>query len=381
MQTIQCVLNATSQAADKLQALVAMKPNLVFVFGAPQYFESCEIIAELSDALVGVPWLGCSTAGEIFHTGVGEDSLVVTGLRFTKPVSLRLATSDCPDMSHSRAAGVALATQLAADDLAGVFLLAPGVHINGSEVIVGARSALNDGVRLSGGLAGDGAAFVRTFTVLNGVVSQSSLVGVGLGGPNVRFLNGSYGGWNPFGPLRTVTRSTGNILFEMDGEPALALYKRYLGEYASGLPATGLLFPLAIIDSQDESKLLIRTLIGVDEAVGSLIFAGDIPPGAAVRMMQASVNSLVDGAQTAAETAASMMQGEEPGLALLVSCVGRKLVMAGRTEEEVEAVADAFGRGAMVTGFYSHGEISPGAVGTDCHLHNQTMTVTYLSEK
>jgi hypothetical protein len=96
--------------------------------------------------------------------------------------------------------------------------------------------------------------------------------------------------------------------------------------------------------------------------------------------MHASTDALVDGAEAAAEAAKAMHAGDQQGLALLVSCVGRKLVMGGRVDEEVEAVADVFGRGATLAGFYSYGEISPFSPAVECKLHNQTMTITYIAE-
>lgn len=373
--------------AEVLAPIVALAPQVVMVFAAPAYFTAPGFMDAVATSLGEIPWLGCSTAGEVFHIGVDEESFVATGIRFDAPVRLRLASARCADMEASRAAGAALASRLAADDLTALFLLSPGVLVNGSEIIAGVRAEIGSDAVFSGGLAGDGSAFVRTYTVLNGTVSDRDLVGLGFYGEQLAVLTGSYGGWQTFGPVRTVTRSAGNVLYEMDGEPALALYRRYLGDYADGLPGTGLLFPLALLGSDRDTGAadpgcgLIRTLTGIDDAAGSLIFAGDIPQGQQVRMMQASVNALVDGAQKAAETAAAMLEAPASGLALLVSCVGRKLVMAGRTEEEVEAVADTFGQHATVAGFYSYGEISPGTPGTDCRLHNQTMTITYLVER
>jgi hypothetical protein len=169
-------------------------------------------------------------------------------------------------------------------------------------------------------------------------------------------------------------------MHELDGEPALEIYRRYLGEHAAGLPASGLLFPFAVLGEDHREVGLIRTILGIDEATRSLVLAGDIAQGGSVRLMHASTNALIEGAQAAADAAAVMLTERRPSLALLVSCVGRKLVMGGRVDEEVEAVARVFGQGAAIAGFYSNGEISPFVGAPECRLHNQTMTITCLSE-
>jgi len=162
----------------------------------------------------------------------------------------------------------------------------------------------------------------------------------------------------------------------------LSLYKRYLGDYASGLPATGLLFPLQMLDENHAATGLIRTIMSIDEAEGSLILAGDVKQDGYLRLMQASTENLVDGAEAAGTQVRQRLPGDSaPGLAILVSCVGRRLVMGDRVEEEVEAVTEHLGDDTLSCGFYSYGEISPFTTTTDCKLHNQTMTVTFLGER
>jgi hypothetical protein len=175
-----------------------------------------------------------------------------------------------------------------------------------------------------------------------------------------------------------VTRSRDNVLHELDGEPALDLYKNYLGELASGLPATGLLFPLALRANEQDEKQLVRTILAVDEEAHSLVFAGDVPEGHRAQLMQANFDRLVGGAETAAELA---IPGSVAGdyLTIAISCVGRRLVLGERTEDELEAVCHALPEGNHQVGFYSYGEISPYAGGS-CDLHNQTMTLTVVTE-
>jgi hypothetical protein len=323
--------------------------------------------------------VGCSTAGEISSAGVHAGHCIVTAVRFER-TSLNVASANLADMADSAAAGRRLAEQLQRDDLRAVMVLGQGVGINGSALIEGMKAVLDANVIITGGLAGDEGAFSRTWTIGPAGVSDRAVVAVGLGGPHLRISHGSFGGWEPFGPPRKATRCDGNILYELDGEPALTVYKRYLGDYARDLPASGLLFPFSRLTEDRKATGLIRTILGINEVEGSLVLAGDIQANGYLQLMHASTDSLVRGAEAAAKAAGQMDSQAAAGLAILVSCVGRKLAMGARVDEEVEAVAAALGKNAALAGFYSNGEISPLIPGGDCKLHNQTMTITCLAE-
>lgn len=368
---------------EELGPLVALGPQLLLAFGAVERLDEPGLVAALRAALPGVAMAGCSTAGEIGDEGVSDGTLVLTAVHFDRPV-LRVVQTELQGMDDSLAAGGRLAAQLVpslgGQPLRHVLVLGQGVAINGSALIEGLRRGLGTEVPVSGGLAGDGGRFTRSLTLSGEGVSERQLVALGFHDAGLVVRHGSFHGWQPFGPARRVTRSVGNVLFELDGVPALSVYKQYLGEYAAGLPGTGLLFPFEMLSQDHEAVGLIRTILGVDEEQGSLVLAGDIVENGFLRLMHASTDSLVDGAEVAAKTLFNVGPVAGDKLALLVSCVGRKLVMGARVDEEVEAVADVIGSHAHVTGFYSNGEISPELGTLTCHLHNQTMTITLLAE-
>ena len=110
-----------------------------------------------------------------------------------------------------------------------------------------------------------------------------------------------------------------------------------------------------------------------------MIFAGDVPQDAVAQLMRGHFDRLIEGAAQAALAAKSANGGSEH-LAILVSCIGRKLLLGERIVEEVEAVTATLDEGTAITGFYSYGEISPHPESGRCELHNQTMTITVLSE-
>jgi hypothetical protein len=352
-------------------------PSFVLVFGAREALVGTSALADLRAAWPGVPLLGASTSGEIAGDAVRDGTVVATAVTLAH-TAVRCVSRLLPSAEASVATGHALGEALVGSGLRHVLVFSEGLRVNGSDLARGLHEAVGS-VPVTGGLAGDGAAFGETCVVVDGEARSGEVVALGLYGSRLVTGHGSLGGWDPFGPDRVVTRSAGNVLYELDGESALALYRRYLGPHAERLPASGLLFPLMVLDPSRASGL-VRTILGIDEAAGSLIFAGDVPEGSYARLMRANLDRLIDGATGAASATRSLM-GETPAsLALLVSCVGRKLVLGVRTDEELEVVREVVGPACTLAGFYSYGEISPLTPGARCELHNQTMTISTFAE-
>ncbi|MGZ3770805.1 MAG: FIST signal transduction protein [Bdellovibrio sp.] len=379
MKMKQIQLKKNSKNESEFAALKALAPKMLIIFGDSDEFGPQGLVKEIPAMFPDATIVGCSTAGEISNKGVYDNTVVVTGTHFDSDVKVIPVSETIRKMDDSLECGKRFAQKINREGLKAVFLLGPGLEINGSDVISGIRSVIGDSVALTGGLAGDGGKFQKTFTILNKDIKENAVVGVAIYGKELEITFGSMGGWEPFGPVRKVTRSKGNILYEIDGEPALDLYKKYLGDKAKDLPASGLLYPFALLKDNSDTTGLIRTILGIDAQEHSLILAGDIPQGGLVRLMNSTGKGLVNGAKGAAEETMKKAS-EEEGLAILISCVGRKIVMGQDVEDEVDAVRDVVGD-SVITGFYSYGEICPQSGFSECKLHNQTMTITYLTEK
>lgn len=353
--------------------------QLVLLFGNTSILKQQRYFDEIKKAYPKAHLFGCSTAGEIYGAQVSDDSLVITAVSF-EHTQLSGAKTKITDIEKSFEAGEELAQSLDKEGLTHVLVLSDGLKINGSDLVRGLKEHLPENVAVTGGLSGDGGRFEETLVIWDSPPEKDTVAVLGLYGNRIKVGYGSLGGWDPFGPDRLITRSKGNVLYELDGRSALELYKKYLGEHAKGLPATGLLFPLSLRTKEGETGV-VRTILSVNEEDQSMTFAGDVPEGAYVRLMKANFDRLIDGAVGAAKTSYQAIGSSSPDLALLVSCVGRKMVLKQRVEEEVEGVRDVMGYRTVLTGFYSYGEISPIKAGAECKLHNQTMTVTTLSEK
>ena len=351
--------------------------QLVLLFGCPSLLKQQDLLREIQQAYPNAHLLGCSTAGEISGTRVLDDSLVATAIQFEQTTLHGVRVKPKKGISDFQA-GELLAQELDKGGLVHVFVLSRGVNINGSDLVAGLTRHLPPHVTITGGLSGDGTRFQETLIVWEGKPEAESIVVLGFYSQRLRVSYGSLGGWDTFGPKRLITRSAGNVLYELDGKWALPMYKAYLGEHAQGLPATGLLFPLCLL-TPDGSNPVVRTILSVNEAQHSITFAGDMPLGMHARFMRANFDQLVDGAVGAAKTSYQPIRSS-PDLAVLISCVGRKLVLKQRIDEEVKGVRAVLGDRAVLTGFYSYGEISPFTPGAMCKLHNQTMTITTFSE-
>ncbi|MCW8450604.1 FIST signal transduction protein [Legionella quinlivanii] len=359
--------------------------TLVIVFSSPFFLNYPVPLRQLADIYKKSKIIGCSTAGEIFGSRILDDSLAVAVVKFDK-TPLRLCTAKVSKPSESYKAGELIANELQSKDLRSIFVLSDGLTVNGTALVKGLNDNTKEGLIITGGLAADGSHFNNTWTLCNGEIIDNYVVAVGFYGNYIQVGHASKGGWDIFGPARRITRSEGNILYELDNQPALHLYKEYLGDRAAELPASGLLYPLAIKDGNTKNPVqLVRTILGVDEKTQSLIFAGDMPMGYQAQLMRANFDRLITSANEAGELARNRLYGDDeainsPVLAIAVSCVGRRLLLGERTEEETESTLEALPPLTTQIGFYSYGELSPFNLGS-CELHNQTMTLTTYFER
>ncbi len=374
-------LTWTSSGGWTMNPATEIEPDLVLYFGSREGLACGARFRELQEKFPQAALVGCTTGGQIHQDDVVDDEIAGVAMRFER-TAIRVACESIGSVEHSRQCGRNLAEALAGPGLAGIFVLSDGLNVNGSELVAGLTEKAGPHVPLTGGLAGDGSRFESTLVGANCAPRSRAVAAVGFYGDSIRIGHGSAGGWDVFGPRRNITRSSGNVLFELDGQPALDLYERYLGEEAAGLPGTALLFPLRIHDPRHPEHEVVRTILAIDRDKRSMTFAGDVPEGWVAQLMRGNFNRLAEGAAEAARQARQgLAEGRDwHGVAVLVSCIGRRLLMGQQTAEEIEAAGIELGSHLARLGFYSYGEISPHAQSGICDLHNQTMTVTTITE-
>jgi hypothetical protein len=369
--------STTECAFKKNKDFNPLKCNLIIAFGAYSLLKDNKMYSIIKKEYPNADIIMNTTAGEIYDTEVNDETLSLTAIEFEK-TKIKSADINIEDFKNSFDAGKSIASSFEQSNLKNVIIISDGQKVNGSDLVKGLQSVFSKEIIITGGLAGDGTRFQKTLVGLNEIPTEGKIVAIGFYGNNLEVTYGSVGGWDSFGPERLITKSKDNILYELDGKPALDVYKMYLGDYAKELPSSGLLFPLSI-RYQESERSLVRTILNIDENNKSLIFAGNMPEGFYARLMKANFDSLIEGASNAAGNSISDKR-KSPDLAILISCVGRKLVLDQRIEEEVEVIRATYGKKTAITGFYSYGEISPSFNFMECELHNQTMTITTLTE-
>jgi len=352
-------------------------PDIIFMFGKRIEIQDSNIYNKLRTLYPYSDIVGCSSSGNILDDRLSTANIIAVAI-YLERGSIRVSIRDFLKDDNQIKVGRDLILTLPNENLKHIFILSDGLNINGSQLIEGANIATPKGVSITGGLAGDDENFTETLIRVNGVVKSNRVIAIGFYGKDIRVKSGCFSGWSEFGILRRITKSKANIVYEIDGKPALDLYKRYLGDYAKDLPKSALNFPISIKKNKDDNKNLIRSVLGIDEEKKALIFAGDVPDGYYARLMKASVDGLIDGAMVASKQIGEV---EKEALGLVVSCVGRKLVLNQLVEEELESIREILGDSVSLVGFYSYGELAPFKNSDICELHNQTMTITLIYEK
>jgi hypothetical protein len=353
------------------------KVQLLIGFGENKIVTDAKTFAFLKGKFPNATITLCSTAGEIYGLEATENTLSLTAIEFAT-TTIKKSIVNVSNIKNSLSAGEKLFELLPKENLKLIFILSDGSKVNGSELVKGLNKNNVDNILITGGLAGDGTRFLESSVGLDNIAQSGNIVAIGFYGDKLKVSHGSMGGWETFGLEREITNSKSNVLFEIDHKNALELYKNYLGKYANELPGSALLFPLSLKLS-DSSDSIVRTILAIDEKNQSMTFAGDLPIGSKVKFMKANFDKLIDAASEAATNSLSI-NNMEPKLAILISCVGRKIILSNRIDEEIEAVTKTFGTDTSITGFYSYGEISPLNPLTNCELHNQTMTITCFEE-
>ncbi|MDA9129285.1 FIST C-terminal domain-containing protein [Candidatus Gracilibacteria bacterium] len=354
--------------------------GLVLVFASSKLIQNKQLFTDLQSVYPNAQIALVSTGGEIYGGGVYDESFVVTAFEFTTS-KFFITEEEVLKREESFAAGERVMRKLADQgDVKYTMVFAGGTEVSGTKFVEGLRNVSEGKIPFSGGLAGDGMNFQTTFLGVDRVPDggNNALV-IGFYGEDIEIIGASMGGWDTFGMKQMVTKSEGNVVFELDNEPILDIYERYLGELGAKLPESGIIYPMCV-RNPDTQIPIIRTVVAIDRNDKSITFGGEVPEGCSAQIMKSNYRRLMDGSMSAVRAGTGYIP--KPDAAILISCIGRKLALKHRTPHEIELIHEMLQPCSTITGFYSYGEIGPYEDNqAECYFHNQTMTVLLFTEK
>lgn len=351
--------------------------DLVLIFGNTDILEKGGFYTYFKEKYKNAQIVGSSSSGNILGTKVSDKEVVATAVSLDHG-EIKINTVDFIPDDDLNTVSQNLVKSFPEENLKSIFIISDGLNMNGT-ILAHNVNKEKPNTLISGGLAGDDTRFEKTLIIANDEAKERRVVAIGFYGDKLHVSSGCYAGWDEFGAERIITKSVGNVVYTIDDEPALELHKRYLGDESKNLPGSGLRFPFSIRKDEEDKQFLIRSVLSVDEDEKSMTFAGDVPEGSLARLMKTNIDGLIDGSEMAANRIDQINQ--KSALGLVVSCVGRKLVMNDLTDEELEIIEDTIGQNVHLTGFYSYGELAPFSKEIrSCELHNQTMTLTVIYE-
>lgn len=364
---------------DIKPSATSLRPQLVLCFSPSERYSTLNLKSDLEPHFPEADIVGCSAIGTICGTQVDDDRASLTLMHFEETEVNVVSGQFTPDLNYHEQ-GEQLAQQLRGLGLKHVLLFASGLHANVSAFLDGLSNSLPRQATISGGIASD-TDYSKPLCWHNETTYEQGFVAIGLYSECLQIGYGSFSGYDRFGSLRTITRAQDNCVYEIDGQPALQLYQRYLGDYAAELPNSAQLLPLYLRHPNDNEKSIVRSISGFDEDSGCLFFNGDMPEGNQVYLMKGNADGLIEGALIAALLAKESFRDLwEPEVTLCIAGSGRPMILGPREEDELEKITDNIGDHGYVVGFYGFGEIAPNRHDPGHSLNNQSISITTMTE-
>jgi len=310
------------------------------------------LVKAFANALPGVELAGCTTDGEVAGPeGFLEDSVVIT-LFGSDDIDFTVGIGHGATADPRAATATAVADAKSKTEKASAFCVAlpEGIGPDISEIVGGLRAALGEDFPIVGGASGDQLRFRGTRQFCNTDVTSDSVVVLIMSGPLV-YSCGMSTGYTALGNRHKVTKAAGSTIHEIDGKPAIQLYKDYI-------QGQSVHFPLAV-HSPEREGFLLSSPQAFDEESGAITFVNPIGMDEEVQLATASRDEIVAAARTAVESAFEGFTNDKPDAALFFSCAGRRAALGTRTKEEYESFEAIIGDAFPTAGFYTYGEIGP----------------------
>lgn len=352
------------EIGDQVLSKLDLKANSTGILFCYIDFDFAELLRGINEKL-DIPIIGCTTATEANNQGYFEESaslMVITaddvefGLGIGKDLSKN--SENAVDEAFTSASG------MLEDNNPKLALTFPDAfqNLSAERILRLLEKKIGKDVPVVGGLPGDNFQMEQTYQFYNQSVYSDSIPLLLMSG-NIEPLVITRSGWIPVGKKLTATKVEGNVLYEINHQPALEYFKNYVSDiedYGITLPTSA---ALAILDESlgDEAGqyFVIRAPFSYNEEDGSVIYNGDIPQNALMQFARGSREDILAGANEAIATINQKSMERELSTLLCFSCGGRKLLLGLDTKKEVEVILKEVSSQCAVNGFFTYGEIGP----------------------
>lgn len=367
------------------------KIDLAIVFSSIDL--SCvSLLKTINVSLKGrVPIVGCSSVAIISHQGIFKHGLVVMLLELPTNAYFNVACVRDIKEKTALSAGRELGHKLLSGfhdmrrDLSVIF--SDGLMDEGSNLIYGLQERLGKSFPLVGASASDNMRFLKTYLYFNEELLTDSAVGI-LWGGKLNFGLGIQHGWKPLGKPRIITKSEGNIIHEIDGEPGVKIYEEYLArdlaELQKEIRRISILYPIGIY-LPGEQEYLLRNILSIENN-GSLRLQGNAIEGSTIRLMIGTKESCLNATRQALNEAKKILfapivditKSEIKNFVFVFDSVSRYMLLRKEANQELEIIKEGFSKETPIIGCYTYGEQAPlKAISYQgqAYFHNQTIAM------
>ncbi len=370
---------STGEIQAALQEVMAdgFKPTLAIVFISIK--QDRDAICSLLNN-EGISIFGATTSGEFISSEIGEGSIAVMLLDIN-PAYFKVLFFETADSS-----ALEISKQLGIEGKKifhnPAFIIASGwLHTDGEQIVKGIEEGFGREVTIFGGMAGDDLALREPLVFTYSKHSITGLVAILINEDKIDIKGIATCGWKPIGTTKTVTRSSGNIVYTIDDKPALDLVIKYLGLDIDADSDTdvvtniGAYYPLQL--ERENAVPVMRTAMLGNKEDRSLICAGNVPQGSKIRFSLPPDFDVIDTVVAECTDLKNEKQNDADAM-IMFSCISRYLSFGVMTSEEIERVIKVWD--VPMIGFFSYGEFGKSKNGKH-EFHNNTCCVVVLKEK
>lgn len=365
----------------KIESISAnqFKPNLAIAFADVKH--NLKELTNLFNDL-NIDLIGCSSAGEIVDENIYEKKISVLIMDINKSY-YNLLYKEIREETNYNSLQI-LGTEIVdVYENPAVLLFTGGMTLDGDEVVNQIKKAKKSDYPIYGGMAGDDLTFEHTFSFTNNWITKKGVVALVINNDKVKVQGKCVSGWEGMGTKHQITKSKGNILYEIDGKPALEVYKNYFhfhthfkkevlenNDFFESITGQ---YPLIINRSDDYT--IMRSPLVSDFKNDAIVLAGSVIEGEFFQFGIAPDFELLEKTTESFKN----LKKEMPKIdaALMINCKGRHTALGPEIIEEIEAIHKLWQ--APTVGFFSYGEIGNATNGT-CEFHNVTCTLATLTE-